>query len=1278
MRRKLSSFARWIEFLTGSWSARKPSARPRGRRLAMEPLGKRDLLAILPLDQVDLGAVRGKVFDDLDGNNIFNSATESGIANVDIALFNDLDGDGVLDGTDTQVGVTIQTNSTGDYQFLNLAAGKYLVRQTLPTNFQLVGAAANTNPRAFEIDTNEVDGRLIQEVDNFNTSQGGAAGETVADTAGANPNNSSFLGNATDILGSEREVEVEVTSTTGTATIGIDSGTPNVLDISFDAGTTAKASLLWDGSADSGASGNALGLGNLNLTALGATGFLIHKGADRAASLTIRVYSDASNVLSVDIPLSDSGGALETTGAVFVPFSDLTNFLGTAGTVTKVQAIELLVNESTALDGQVDFLSLWGPQFNDPDADFADQQQLKLGNFIFHDLNNNGVFDTGETKLQNVDVKLYRDNGTTPGSFDSGDTQVGATVQTDANGEYLFTGLAPDNYLVQIPQAEFDAGGTLFGFISSRPNNTDTAIDPDNNVNDDDNGVQVAGSGVVTQAITLSAGGEPTNDGDTDANTNLTLDLGVVRTFTLGNFVFNDVNNSSTFDSGDLKLPSVDVTLYRDNGATPGVIDATDTVIGTQPTDANGNYLFTGLLPGDYIAQIPQAEFTSGNLVGFQSSAGTTAAPDPDTADTDNDDNGAPGTATGIGSGVVSLPITLSGDESNSDGDNNPATNLTLDFGVTQIFSLGNQVWNDLNNNGVFDSATESGVQGVDVILYRDTGSTPGVIDATDVVIGTQSTGSDGKYLFSNLTAGNYIAQIPSYEFTSGDTKASLVGFSSSLGAAVAVDPDDDVNNDDNGAPGTATGIGAGIVSLPITLGGTEPVNDGDTDNTSNLTLDFGVVQLLSVGNLVWNDVDNDGTFDAGESGIDGVDVKLFRDNGTTVGSFDSGDTLVATQTTAGGGLYLFTGLIAGEYIIQIPQSEFDTSGTLVGRTSSLGTTAAPDPDDNTNNDDNGTPLAGNGIVTSAFTLTGGQEPTNDGDTDANSNLSIDLGITQLLSLGNLVWQDNNNNGIRDSGEPGLKDVDVKLFRDNGTTAGSFDAGDTLVATDTTDTDGLYQFTDLTPDNYLIQIPQAELSTGGTVAGFASSLGTTAAPDPDNDTDNDDNGTPSAGNGIVTQAITLAVGAEPTADGDGANANQTLDIGLVPANASLAGFVYVDADDDGVFDAGETPIPNVTVTLTGTDLNGAAVTRTGTTKADGSYLFDALLPGTYKVTETQPAGFADGKDTAGSSGGTVTNDMIDVIVLDAGENSVNNNFGELRRFSKRLFLASAIPGDVAQ
>ncbi|BDI33777.1 hypothetical protein CCAX7_58280 [Capsulimonas corticalis] len=52
-----------------------------------------------------------------------------------------------------------------------------------------------------------------------------------------------------------------------------------------------------------------------------------------------------------------------------------------------------------------------------------------------------------------------------------------------------------------------------------------------------------------------------------------------------------------------------------------------------------------------------------------------------------------------------------------------------------------------------------------------------------------------------------------------------------------------------------------------------------------------------------------------------------------------------------------------------------------------------------------------------------------------------------------------------------------------------------------------------------------------------------------------------------------------------------------------------------------TGVASVTVTLTGTDLNGNAVSLTTQSAADGTYSFSNVVPGTYHVVETAPAGY---------------------------------------------------------
>ena len=62
----------------------------------------------------------------------------------------------------------------------------------------------------------------------------------------------------------------------------------------------------------------------------------------------------------------------------------------------------------------------------------------------------------------------------------------------------------------------------------------------------------------------------------------------------------------------------------------------------------------------------------------------------------------------------------------------------------------------------------------------------------------------------------------------------------------------------------------------------------------------------------------------------------------------------------------------------------------------------------------------------------------------------------------------------------------------------------------------------------------------------------------------------------------------------------------------------------------EPVIPNTTVTLTGKDFLGNPVHVVTTTNSSGQFTFANLLPSNssgYTITETQPAGFLNGKET---------------------------------------------------
>jgi hypothetical protein len=117
----------------------------------------------------------------------------------------------------------------------------------------------------------------------------------------------------------------------------------------------------------------------------------------------------------------------------------------------------------------------------------------------------------------------------------------------------------------------------------------------------------------------------------------------------------------------------------------------------------------------------------------------------------------------------------------------------------------------------------------------------------------------------------------------------------------------------------------------------------------------------------------------------------------------------------------------------------------------------------------------------------------------------------------------------------------------------------------------------------------------------------------------------------------------------------------IPVSRSrLEGSVYYDLNHNGRFDTPDFGIANATVILSGLSDLGVLVQRQVVTDADGSYAFDNLPPGTYSLSEVQPARFHDYRDNVGTLGGTPRNDRFEGIVLGPGAAGMGYNFGELQ------------------
>lgn len=140
-------------------------------------------------------------------------------------------------------------------------------------------------------------------------------------------------------------------------------------------------------------------------------------------------------------------------------------------------------------------------------------------------------------------------------------------------------------------------------------------------------------------------------------------------------------------------------------------------------------------------------------------------------------------------------------------------------------------------------------------------------------------------------------------------------------------------------------------------------------------------------------------------------------------------------------------------------------------------------------------------------------------------------------------------------------------------------------------------------------------------------------------------------------------------DNLGAVSNQAQVPIRVGLPSTIAGNVYLDLNNNGIKDAGESGLAGVSLTLLKTDGPITFVLNT-TTAADGSYSFADLIPGTYTLVQSQPGVFLDGKETPapGIVVGSIVNDQFRDIQLGSGVNAAGFNFGE--RGIRAEFLSS--------
>ena len=402
------------------------------------------------------------------------------------------------------------------------------------------------------------------------------------------------------------------------------------------------------------------------------------------------------------------------------------------------------------------------------------------------------------------------------------------------------------------------------------------------------------------------------------------------------------------------------------------------------------------------------------------------------------------------------------------------------------------------------------------------------------------------------------------------------------------------------------------------TPGGTY-AGGGTNGNSSHTTLqlnpgvagsnyNFPELRRPTLSGLVYVDVNANGVRDAGiDTAIAGATVRLLNAGTGAV---------LATTTTDAAGAYSFANLDPLLlYTVEEPLPATPAGlangpvnpGLVNGAVCTSGCTAQAN-----------TPAAGTDRIASISLASG-----------ADGTL-FNFGEIQLTFVSGLVWVDSNRNSVLDAAEPGrLAGVTLRLVQGADCTSGS------TLQTTTTAANGTYRF-----DNVRAFLNYLVCETQPTGYGTGSANGT-------------------AGNVATITAL-------PAAGSANNNFGETL--------GSIAGSVYQDTGNgvaaqfnNGVRDSGEAGIGGVTIVLSGTDILGNAVNLSAITDSNGNYIFDSLLAPNaagYSVTEgvipAAAGAFLDGRDTAGSAGGsTASNDTITGIALAAGQQATNYWFGEL-------------------
>ncbi len=689
---------------------------------------------------------------------------------------------------------------------------------------------------------------------------------------------------------------------------------------------------------------------------------------------------------------------------------------------------DLIVVGATTTVGDIDM----GIRIEDNDEPIA-----WISGTTWFDFNENGQLDGGEDRVVGLEVNLLDENG-----------NLLETRETTPTGVYWFNQLQAGNYIVEF--------GPVADHTFTAPNSGASTL-LDSEVTDFDTG--------RTEVIALGA-----RDSLMFVNAGYVEDIitGTGRADIAG-LVWEDINGNGIIDMDEVPQRGIEVRLFNGD----------DIQIASTITTRLGEYIFPAINSGEYY------------VVFFLP---------PDTRSTFMD----------VGQDeAIDSDIT---EEGRTEIFNHVGTAVSgLNAGYFTPVTIGDAIWLDVNMNGLFD-IDEQGANNQIISLFAADGT---FIERAFSRLGPS--GQSGFYEFANQAPGEYYIQLLTQQGVSysdpnqgtdesidsdvtgnngvgstdvffipsggqvDDIDVGLILEPAILGDRVWIDSNGNgiQEVDEEGLNGVkvelfnifdvqvgetvTSNIGGedgrylfedifptdyyikfelpdGFVFSPSDMGGVDAtdsdVNDSNGPGTTSifllspaetdLDLDAGIFANAFIGDFVWHDRNLDGMQDANEPGVADVRVSLFRVEGNQ-------NILVDETVTSRLGEYRFSNISNGDYfLIFEPGDDFEITSKNVGA------------DFTTDSD------ADNRGFTDVFTLSGNQ-----------SDSSIDVGLIRPGNIiSGLAWEDENQNGIYDLGEPFMDEVTIWLLNSFGT----------ILDEQLSGPGGRYLFDDLDNGTYTLQV----------------------------------------------------------------------------------------------------------------------------------------------------------------------------------------------------------------